>query len=68
MNVVDIAPERVSVAVQWQQAEGEEWDSGIRVIVNHFKEIKQVSEKTLRLIAVVHEVNTFRLYLYRYCK
>lgn len=47
MNVVDIAPERVSVAVQWQQAEGEEWDSGIRVIVNHFKEIKQVSEKTL---------------------
>lgn len=48
MNVVDIAPERVSVAVQWQQAEGEEWDSGIRVIVNHFKEIKQASDKTLR--------------------
>lgn len=49
MNVVDIAPERVSVAVQWQQAEGEEWDSGIRVIVNHFKEIKQVGEKTLSI-------------------
>ncbi|XP_046661257.1 ribosome biogenesis protein BOP1 homolog [Homalodisca vitripennis] len=36
-------PERVSIAVQWQQAEGEEWDNGIRVIVNHFKEIKQVT-------------------------
>uniref|UniRef100_A0A1B6I9K5 Ribosome biogenesis protein BOP1 homolog n=1 Tax=Homalodisca liturata TaxID=320908 RepID=A0A1B6I9K5_9HEMI len=36
-------PERVSIAVQWQQAEGEEWDNGIRVVVNHFKEIKQVT-------------------------
>ncbi|XP_054279082.1 ribosome biogenesis protein BOP1 homolog [Macrosteles quadrilineatus] len=36
-------PERVAVAVQWQQAEGEEWDRGIRVIANHFREIKQVT-------------------------
>lgn len=36
-------PERVQAVVQWEEASSEEWASGIRVIVNHFKEIRQVT-------------------------
>ncbi|KAJ9597872.1 hypothetical protein L9F63_011273 [Diploptera punctata] len=36
-------PERVKAAVQWEQAEGDNWKNGIRIIVNHFKEVKQVT-------------------------
>jgi ribosome biogenesis protein ERB1 len=36
-------PERVRTAVQWEQAEEDNWEAGLRIIVNHFKELKQVS-------------------------
>lgn len=36
-------PERVKTAVQWEQANEEEWSYGVRVVVTHFKEIKQVT-------------------------
>lgn len=35
--------ERVKTAVQWEQASEDVWKDGIRVIINHFKEVKQVS-------------------------
>lgn len=35
--------ERVKTAVQWEQAEDEYWTNGIRVILNHFKTVKQVT-------------------------
>ncbi|XP_046752546.1 ribosome biogenesis protein BOP1 homolog [Diprion similis] len=38
-----IVNERVRAAVQWEQAEGENWRNGIRVILNHFKVVKQVT-------------------------
>ncbi|XP_067002405.2 ribosome biogenesis protein BOP1 homolog [Anabrus simplex] len=38
-----LIPERVKTAVQWEQATGEDWDKGIRIIINHFKEIRQVT-------------------------
>jgi hypothetical protein len=34
--------ERVKTAVQWEQAIEDIWKNGIRVIINHFKEVKQV--------------------------
>ncbi|EZA58909.1 hypothetical protein DMN91_010615 [Ooceraea biroi] len=34
---------RVLHAVQWQQAEGEHWSNGIRIILNHFQAVKQVT-------------------------
>lgn len=38
-----IVSDRVKTAVQWEQAEGEDWSNGIRVILNHFKIVKQVT-------------------------
>lgn len=38
-----IVAERVKTAVQWEQAEGQQWSDGIRVILNHFKTVKQVT-------------------------
>lgn len=38
-----IVSDRVKTAVQWEQAEGENWSNGIRVILNHFKIVKQVT-------------------------
>ncbi|XP_026472296.1 ribosome biogenesis protein BOP1 homolog isoform X2 [Ctenocephalides felis] len=38
-----IIPERVKTAVQWDQASSDEWYNGIRVVLNHFKEVKQVT-------------------------
>ncbi|GLH00739.1 Ribosome biogenesis protein BOP1 homolog [Gryllus bimaculatus] len=40
-----LLPEKVKAAVQWEQvsAKGDEWKKGIRVVINHFKEIKQVT-------------------------
>ncbi|CAL7948898.1 unnamed protein product [Xylocopa violacea] len=38
-----IVNERVKTAVQWEHAEGEHWINGIRVILNHFKTVKQVT-------------------------
>ncbi|KAG7203143.1 hypothetical protein KM043_010263 [Ampulex compressa] len=35
--------ERVKSAVQWEQADDEHWPKGIRVILNHFKTVKQVT-------------------------
>jgi len=35
-------PERVKTAVQWEQAPEDIWKNGIRVIINHFKEVRQV--------------------------
>lgn len=35
--------ERVQSAVQWEQAERENWNNGIRIILNHFKIVKQVT-------------------------
>lgn len=36
--------------VQWGEPTTEEWDRGLRIIVNHFKEIKQVSNQSKFLI------------------
>ncbi|XP_017755564.1 PREDICTED: ribosome biogenesis protein BOP1 homolog [Eufriesea mexicana] len=38
-----IVSERVKTAVQWEQAGGEHWTNGIRIILNHFKIVKQVT-------------------------
>ncbi|CAD1470194.1 unnamed protein product, partial [Heterotrigona itama] len=38
-----IVSERVKTAVQWEQAEGDYWTNGIRIILNHFKIVKQVN-------------------------
>ncbi|XP_011863795.1 PREDICTED: ribosome biogenesis protein BOP1 homolog [Vollenhovia emeryi] len=38
-----IVSDRVQSAVQWEQAEGEHWSNGIRIILNHFKTVKQVT-------------------------
>ncbi|XP_012261074.2 ribosome biogenesis protein BOP1 homolog [Athalia rosae] len=38
-----IVSERVKTAVQWEQAGGENWQTGIRIILNHFKDVKQVT-------------------------
>lgn len=38
-----LVSDRVQSAVQWEQAEGEHWNNGIRIILNHFKTVKQVT-------------------------
>ncbi|KAL6256541.1 hypothetical protein P5V15_012651 [Pogonomyrmex californicus] len=38
-----IVSDRVQSAVQWEQAESEYWQNGIRIILNHFKTVKQVT-------------------------
>jgi len=35
-------PERVTTAVQWEHPGKKDWEKGIRIIVNHFKTVKQV--------------------------
>ncbi|XP_065218330.1 ribosome biogenesis protein BOP1 homolog [Planococcus citri] len=35
--------EKVKAVVQWERPSSEEWDNGIRIIVNHLKEVKQVT-------------------------
>ena len=35
-------PERVKTAIQWEQVPEDIWKNGIRVIINHFKEVRQV--------------------------
>ncbi|XP_074112143.1 ribosome biogenesis protein BOP1 homolog [Cotesia typhae] len=37
-----VVNERVQSAVQWEQAAGDNWDQGIRVVLNHFKTVKQI--------------------------
>jgi len=37
-----IVPDRVKSAVNWEQAEGADWDIGLRIVITHFKELKQV--------------------------
>ncbi|XP_076245264.1 ribosome biogenesis protein BOP1 homolog [Calliopsis andreniformis] len=37
-----IVSDRVKTAVQWEQAEGENRSCGIRIILNHFKIVKQI--------------------------
>ncbi|KOC63532.1 Ribosome biogenesis protein BOP1 like protein, partial [Habropoda laboriosa] len=38
-----IVSERVKTVVEWKQAESEHWTNGIRIILNHFKVVKQVT-------------------------
>lgn len=38
-----IVPERVKTAIQWEQVPEDIWKNGIRVIINHFKEVRQVT-------------------------
>jgi ribosome biogenesis protein ERB1 len=42
--------ERVKTAVQWEQATEDLWKNGIRVIINHFKEVKQVIHRKQTMI------------------
>lgn len=35
-------PDRVKTAVEWSQAEGADWDAGQRLVITHFKDLKQV--------------------------
>lgn len=37
-----IENERIKTAVQWNVAEGEEYEAGFRIILTHFKDVKQV--------------------------
>lgn len=43
LPLLSLVPERVQSAIQWEQAGDEDWAQGIRIIVNHFKEIRQVT-------------------------
>lgn len=38
-----IESDRITTAVQWTEPETEEYKSGVRIIINHFKSIKQVT-------------------------
>ncbi|KAK2580999.1 hypothetical protein KPH14_006052 [Odynerus spinipes] len=38
-----IVSERVNTAIQWEQADHEMWSKGIRIVLNHFKTVKQVT-------------------------
>ena len=38
-------PERVKTAIQWEQVPEDIWKNGIRVIINHFKEVRQVMSR-----------------------
>jgi len=44
MVLILVVAERVSAVVQWEQVEkdSEEYQRGIRIIINHFKEVTQV--------------------------
>lgn len=35
--------DKVKAVVQWDEATPEEWENGVRIVLNHFKEIKQVN-------------------------
>ncbi|KAL6421008.1 hypothetical protein ACFW04_013560 [Cataglyphis niger] len=38
-----IVSDRVQSAVQWEQVEGEQWSTGIRIILNNFKMVNQIT-------------------------
>lgn len=38
-----LVSDRVQSAVQWEQVEREHWTTGIRIILNNFKTVKQVT-------------------------
>lgn len=40
---ISTVPEKVSSAMSWQQAESELWENQVRLILNHFKDVKQVT-------------------------
>jgi hypothetical protein len=48
-----IVSEKVKAVVQWDEATNEEWANGIRIVLNHFKEIKQVNYQFLRLYSII---------------
>jgi ribosome biogenesis protein ERB1 len=35
--------ERIKIAVEWKQPTKEQYDEGIRIVLEHFKEVKQVT-------------------------
>lgn len=39
---MSLVTDKVKAVVQWDEATPEEWENGIRIVLNHFKEIKQV--------------------------
>lgn len=42
-NVTTTESERIKAAVQWNLAEGAEFEAGFRLVLTHFKPIKQVT-------------------------
>ncbi|XP_049962677.1 ribosome biogenesis protein BOP1 homolog [Schistocerca serialis cubense] len=38
-----LIPERIKSAVQWEKPSESDWKNGIRIILNHFKEVRQVT-------------------------
>lgn len=38
-----IESERIKAAVQWSTADGDEHDAGVRIVITHFKPVKQVT-------------------------
>ncbi|KAK2723761.1 ribosome biogenesis protein BOP1 homolog [Artemia franciscana] len=38
-----VAPPKIKTAVTWEVPEHQYWDKGIRIIITHFKEVKQVT-------------------------
>lgn len=51
-NIVAFFPvsERVKTAVQWEQASEDIWKNGIRIIISHFKEVRQVISRKMIMI------------------
>lgn len=39
-----LVSDKVKAVVQWEEATPEEYENGIRIVLNHFKEIKQVKK------------------------
>lgn len=42
MQIISVS-DKVKAVVQWEESTSEENETGIRIILNHFKEIKQVN-------------------------
>lgn len=43
VHVTSAESDRIKAAVQWNLAEGAEFEAGFRLVLNHFKPIKQVT-------------------------
>jgi len=68
-------PERVSAVVQWEPKDDEKWEQGIRIMIRHFKQVRQVTwhgkgdyfsavmPEGLNRSVVIHQLSTRRTQL-----